>query len=110
MSDQLVSYQDMFHSNNINLTLNYEALSGVQKSRTVFENLVKDKLFDVVGTSGWFTYKEGGTSYAAYVTDNTSQNWLWMILFRKSTIGEQRSEWSLQPAMLRYGQILRERS
>ena len=73
MSDQLVSYQDMFHSNNINLTLNYEALSGVQKSRTVFENLVKDKLFDVVGTSGWFTYKEGGTSYAAYVTDNTSQ-------------------------------------
>ena len=33
MSDQLVSYQDMFHSNNINLTLNYEALSGVQKSR-----------------------------------------------------------------------------
>ena len=73
MSDQLVSYQDMFHSNNINLTMNYEALSGVQKSRTVFENLVKDKLFDVVGTSGWFTYKEGGTSYAAYVTDNTSQ-------------------------------------
>ncbi len=27
----------------------------------------------MVGTSGWFTYKEGGTSYAAYVTDNTSQ-------------------------------------
>ena len=71
-SDQLVSYQDMFHANNTNLTLNYEALSGVQKSRTVFDNLVKEKLFDVVGASGWFTYKEGGASYAAYVADNTS--------------------------------------
>lgn len=72
MSDQLVSYQDMFHSGNTNLTMNYEALSGVQKSRTVFDNLVKEKLFDTVDTSGWFTYKEGTESYAAYVTNNTS--------------------------------------
>lgn len=69
-----IKWQEMYGAYNTNLTVNYDDLTGAQKQKTVFENLVrKDELFKIA-KSGWFLYTEGqGTNkkeYAAYFIDN----------------------------------------